>query len=296
MLEARTRRKGVLLVLVSATLWSTAGLFVRLAHLDTWTMVAWRSAFGALALGTTAIVQQRGRLWHRLRGFGLPELVSIAVSVFAGITYVLSLRLTTVANVMTIYAALPFIATGIAYFWLRERVTRRFLVAGSAAMVAIVVMAGAVTTRQDMQGIVAALAMTTGFAFQLVHTKRHPSLDMTLLIAVSAVVCVVVAAPLAQPGIPAPASLLACALYGVLTTGLAYILALEGGRLIASGEAGLISMLDVVLGPLWVWFLFSERPSRVVIVCGFAVLGAVLWYLAGTQASRKRSPVERLAG
>ena len=215
----------------------------------------------------------------------MPEIFFVAVSVFSGITYVLALRLTTVANVMTIYAALPFIATAIAFFWLHERVTIRFLIASFVAVVAILVTTGAVATRRDLQGVLAALAMTAGFATQLVQAKRYPLLNTTLLIALSAAVCVVVAAPLAKPGVPSLTSLLACAAYGLLTTGLAYVLALEGGRLTTSGEAGLISMLDVVLGPLWVWFFFAERPTSIVIASGVAVLGSVVWYLSGLRAN-----------
>ena len=122
--------------------------------------------------------------------------------------------------------------------------------------------------------------MTTGFAMQLVHTKRHPALNTSLAIAVAALVCVPIALPFMQAGVPAPTALLACALYGVLTTGLAYILALRGGRLISSGEAGLISMLDVVLGPCWVWLFFAEQPTSIAVVSGIVVLASVLWYLA----------------
>ena len=78
---------------------------------------------------------------------------------------------------------------------------------------------------------------------------------------------------------PAPAQLLACAAYGILTTGLAYILALKGGRLISSGEAGLISMLDVVLGPFWVWPFYTERPPATALVSSLVVIASVLWYL-----------------
>ena len=276
----RSRRTGIALVAISAVLWSTAGLFVRMAALDTWTIVAWRSLFTFLTLGTIAVVQKRGALIQMFAGFGSPEVVTLAVTVVSTVAYVVALRLTTVANVMTVYATLPFMATGIAYLWLRETVTARFLIAGAVALCGVIVMTGAVATSSDLLGILAALVMTTGFAMQLVHTKRHPSMDMTVLIAVAAAVCMPVAEPLMQGGVPAPMQLLACAGYGVLTTGLAYILALKGARLISSGEAGLISMLDVVLGPFWVWLFYSERTTGIALASSLAVLAAVIWYLS----------------
>jgi hypothetical protein len=100
--HVQARRYGITLVAVSAILWSTAGLFVRMADLDTWTIVAWRSVFSFLTLGGIALVQNRGDLVRCLAGSGLAGAVTIAVSVVSTISYVLALRLTTVANVMTV--------------------------------------------------------------------------------------------------------------------------------------------------------------------------------------------------
>ena len=68
--------------------------------------------------------------------------------------------------------------------------------------------------------------------------------------------------------------------FGVTTTALAYLLFLTGGRHVPSGEAGLLGLLDVVLGPLWVWLAFSERPSNAALLGGGIVIAAVVWYLS----------------
>jgi drug/metabolite transporter (DMT)-like permease len=275
----RSRRYGLLMVALSALLWSTAGLFVRMAHLDAWSIVAWRSVFSFVTLGTVAVILHRGALPGMLRRLDSYAFLSVAVATLSTISYVVSLRLTTVANVMTVYAALPFVATAIAYLWLGERVTRRFLVAGSIALAGIALSAGGISSLRDLAGILAAIVMTITFAAQLVLAKRHPGTDMVLLTTLASALCVPVALPLMDFAVPGPTSLLACALYGALTTGLAYVLVLEGGRHVTSGEAGFISMLDVALGPLWVWVFYAERPAPVVILGGCIVLGSVLWYL-----------------
>ena len=74
-------------------------------------------------------------------------------------------------------------------------------------------------------------------------------------------------------------------IHGPYPDGLAYVLALRGGRLVTSGEAGLISMLDVVLGPFWVWLFYAERPNGVVLVSSLVVLAAVVWYLVTSKVS-----------
>ena len=58
------------------------------------------------------------------------------------------------------------------------------------------------------------------------------------------------------------------------------VLFLAGGRLVRSAEAGLVALLDVVLGPLWVWLAFGETPSAAALAGGALTFGAVAWYLA----------------
>ncbi|OHV26207.1 DMT family transporter [Rhizobium sp. RMa-01] len=277
---SQERRTGIYMVIASALLWSTAGLFVRMADMDVWSIVAWRSAFASVTLGAFLVV--RGGVGRRSRfgGFGLPGVAASAVSAFAAITYIASLQWTTVANVMTVYATLPFVATGIAFFWLRDRVSYRFVTAGCAAFVGTAISVGAAVSAQDVLGILCAFAMTAGCATQIVIARRFPDMDTTMMTAFAALACLCISLPLMHFGVPAPQQLLACALYGVFTTGIGYILLLLGSRRVGSGEAGLLSMLDVVLGPVWVWLFYDEQISLPVLVGGAVVLAAVFWYLA----------------
>jgi drug/metabolite transporter (DMT)-like permease len=280
-----SRQYGIILVTVSTVLWSTAGLFVRMAgDLDTWTLVGWRSLFALLTLGAFVVYQHRSRLLQAAVQIGRPGLFNATLAAISTIGYVLSLQLTTVAIVMTVFAILPFVASFIAFFWIKERPTVHLFIAGAIAFAGIVIMSGAAVSRQDVIGIVVAFVMTAAYAAQLVHAKLHPKLDMTIVSALAAAACGLVALPFMQAAMPSPMQLLACALFGMLTTGLAYILILIGVRYVTSGEAGFISLLDVVLGPLWVWYFFAEEPTLPVLIGGSIVLAAVVWYLSTNRA------------
>ncbi len=277
-----SRTYGILLVILSAIFWSTAGSFVRMANLKSWTLIGWRSLFAFLTLAGFAAYEHRTNLKKAVTGMGSSGVVAVTISVLSTIAYIFALNLTTVANVMIVYAVLPFIAALISYVWIRERVTVRLLGAGLAAFFGIAIMAGSAATAKDILGIIAAFVMTATFASQIVHSKVHPKLDLNVAMALAAGACGLIAIPFMEPGLPSPTALLACALYGGLTSGLAYVLALNGGRYITAGESGFIQMLDVVLGPLLVWIFFAEQPGKTVLAGGAIVLSAVVWYLAPT--------------
>jgi drug/metabolite transporter (DMT)-like permease len=205
--------------------------------------------------------------------------VAIPIALVSMTSFVASVKLTTVANVMIVYACVPFIAAGVSYFWIGERPTRRVLIASAFAFIGIALMAGAAPRLQDVAGNAVALLMTTTFAVQLVMARRYPELAMAPVNCGGAILCALVFFPLASAQIPSAHELVILLMFGIATTAGAYVLFLIGGRYIPSGEAGLIGMLDVVLSPLWVWLLFNERPSNAALIGGVIVLAAVVWYL-----------------
>ncbi len=274
-----SRSYGATLVAAAAVLWSTGGLFVRSLDLDLWTMLVWRSVFAALALAVLVVARERSGTIAALRRMGRPGLVAIPIALVSMTSFVVAVKLTTVANVMIVYATVPFIAAGVAYFWIGERPSRRVLAASALAFVGIALMAGAAPRLQDVAGNAVALLMTAAFAVQLAMARRYPGLAMAPVNCGGAVLCALVFLPLASSTIPSAHELFILLLFGIATTAGAYVLFLIGGRYIPSGEAGLIGMLDVVLSPLWVWLLFDERPSRAALIGGVIVLGAVVWYL-----------------
>ena len=44
---------------------------------------------------------------------------------------------------------------------------------------------------------------------------------------------------------------------------------------LSAAEIGLLSLLEIVLGPLWVWLALGERPEGAIVTGGLVVLAAV---------------------
>ena len=49
-----------------------------------------------------------------------------------------------------------------------------------------------------------------------------------------------------------------------------------GPRYIPAPEAAMLSLLETVLGPLWVWLVISEQPDESTIIGGAIVVGTLL--------------------
>ena len=91
---------GTLLLVASATAYSTAGFFTRLIQVDAWTLLFWRGLFGGSFLAAVVVFQERGRLWRSIRAIGWEGAVVTVCSAVATVCFLNAMRLTAVADVI----------------------------------------------------------------------------------------------------------------------------------------------------------------------------------------------------
>jgi drug/metabolite transporter (DMT)-like permease len=276
--ESAARRRGLLLVLGATVLWSLAGYFARLlAHLDLGTVLFGRAGFGALCIGAWAVLEQRrGVLGPRL-GFGPLSPLIVLLSATAISSYIAAVMTTTVADVLVIYATMPFVAAGLSFVINKERVSRRTLVAAGVATVGVVIMVANGLGSGRLLGQALSMLMTATFALMVVLQRRDPSMSMTSINAAAAVLASAFGYGLsAHPALDGR-DLAILFLFGLTTVCVAFVMFMEGAKFVPSAEAGLVSMLDVALGPLWVFLAFGENPGPATLVGGAFVIGAVIW-------------------
>ena len=91
--------------------------------------------------------------------------------------------------------------------------------------------------------------------------------------------------PFSQPAQAGTRDLLLMVALGAGQIVLGFVFLMIGVRLIPAAEVALITLLEVVLGPLWVWFAFSERPSTATVLGGAVVVAAVAVQAGGGEAA-----------
>jgi drug/metabolite transporter (DMT)-like permease len=295
--EKSARRRGVLLVLTATVMWSLAGVFARLVgHLDVWTVMGWRAMLGSASISVVGIIEwRRGRMDVSF-GFGWLSPVVAALALVAISAYTAAVMTTTIADVMIIYATLPFVAAAIGWLVNREAASPRTLVAGVVAFAGIAIMVANGLGAGRLLGQALSALMTFAFAGMVVLQRRRPGASIIAVNAIGAFGSGVVGFALSPHPAVGLYDMGVLFLFGLTTIGLAFVLFMEGAKFIPSAEAGLISLLDVVLGPVWVFLAFGENPGAPTILGGAIVLGAALWRMApdlGGERFRRREMIVR---
>ena len=91
-----------------------------------------------------------------------------------------------------------------------------------------------------------------------------------------------------MPGASAARTSSWLALLGGGQIGLGLALLTVGARLIPAAQVALITLLEVVLGPLWVWIALAERPDNATLAGGAIVIAAIVVQTLGAPASGRR--------
>lgn len=281
---------GMVLVVAAGVLWSTQGLIFRqIDTAGTWAVLFWRSVGMVPVLLAFLIWRAGGSPVPAIRKVGLAGVLGGCglVGAFAGAIY--SIQATTIANAVFLFAASPFLTALLGWMVLGERVRLETWAAMGVALAGIYVMVSSDLTGGALAGNVAALLSAFGFAVFTV-TLRWRRLDDTLpSVLLGGVFSILVGAVVAQAlgqslAVPLADAVWAMLMGAVTLTG-GMVLYTLGSRVVPAAELALLSNIEVMLAPLWVWWFLNETASPATFVGGAILLVAVM--INGVSGARR---------
>ena len=286
-------RRGVLLVICAGICWSSMGLGIRFMEAaNVWQILFYRSC--ALTPFLFLIILQRsgGKPVAALRDAGLAGILGGVALVMAFSGGIYAIQATTVANAMFLFAAAPFIAALLGWIILRETVRKATWVTMIVALAGMAIMVWEGMALGLISGNIAALLSALGFAVFTIALRWRKLSDMMptvflggcFALVVSGIVC-----GTAEYGLDIPLNdILISLLMGVFQVGAGLTLYTIGSKAVPAAELALLSMTEVLLGPLWVWLILGEAAGIYTLLGG----GLLLIAIAGNALSGlKRKPV-----
>ena len=271
------RKLAILLMIASSVVISFSGLIVRILEVGPLVMNFYRGMFLMCAVMVLLVVRYRGATIVRVISVGWSGIIAGIMLAAAAITFLQSLTHTTVANTLFVLAAIPFVTTGLAWIFLKERPNSATLITMVIAFAGIVIMIGEGFTIGAAYGNVMALLTTLSFSIYAVLVRRNRQVDMLPAILISTLIIMVVVALMRQGELEiSRQDLWLCLLWGGVMSGFTSACFIVASRHIVAAELTIFMLLEFALGPVWVWLFVNESPSRWTLVGGALVICAVL--------------------
>jgi drug/metabolite transporter (DMT)-like permease len=285
----RSERRGQAYVALAAIAWSSAGVLQRGLQADAAAQVGVRALFACVALFAYVAVAERGRVLAAWRAIGVAGVGVAAALAVASAAFIVALNHTTVAHVLFIQAIAPVLAALLARGFLGEPVPARTTVAMAIALAGVAIMVGG-PGGGDLAGDGLSLLMALAFAVSIVLSRHRRDVSMAPATCLAQVLLVVTFLPLADLGPLTGDDVVALGALGAGQIGLGLAFLTIGARLIPAAQVALISLLEVVLGPLWVWLSIGERPTPATLAGGAVVVAAVVIQARGRAPAPRALP------
>ncbi|WP_149589565.1 DMT family transporter [Tabrizicola flagellatus] len=272
--------QGVALVLAAGSLWSLMGLGLRqIEAASVWQILFWRSVGMVPVLLAFVWWRSGGQPLTTIRKVGLAGVIGGLGLVFAFAGAIYAIQTTTIANAVFLFTASPFVAAILAWVLLGERVRPWTWAAIALAVAGMYLMVREGLAMGALAGNIAALLSAAGFgAFSVALRwgKLSEMLPVSMLGGVfSALVAAGVLAVQGQPLAPSAWDIGVSTGIGALILALGMLCYTLGSRVIPAAELTLLSLIEVLLAPLWVFVFLGETASAATFAGGGVLLAAV---------------------
>lgn len=269
-------RKGFVLTLLGVLIFTPDALLIRLTNLEFFSLTVGRGTIGGLAMLLGLALYYRRDFKKQILAIGGWGLVLALLQGSFTWTFYGALMNTSVANVLIFFASMPLIAALMSKIFLHEQVQKATWTAISVVILGLLIVGSRGLIVGNWLGDFLALMCAVIMAgFFTIVRGRHtvnliPATGFGLLLAAVA----------ASPFAIFPEMSSSQWVYLIVGAGFVLPVALGlltlGPRYIPAPEAAMLSLLETVLGPLWVWLVISEQPDSNTIIGGAIVVGTLL--------------------
>ncbi len=267
-----------LMLVITALLWSTGGFLVKGIQWHPVAIVGMRSLIAAAVI--LIAIRKPELTWS------LPQLGGAVCYAGTVILYVIANKLTTAANAVLLMYTAPIYVIIFGPWFLKEKASRRDWLAVGAVMVGIVVFFMDKLSPEGFLGNMLAVLSGVSFAWMTLFLRKQKRGSPVESVFLGNLLAAVIGLPFfLREELPEINGILMLIALGTFQLGFSYVLYTKAIQKVRAFEAVLITMLEPVLNPVWVFLLLGEVPGNWALAGGTIVMATVV--LHGLAASRK---------
>ena len=218
---------------------------------------------------------KRGAVLRPLLGISRIGLLSAVLLAADRLVFVAAVQSTTIANTLSIAAAVPAFAAVLAFFLLRERTGWLTWLSIGTSLLGVYVILGEDAGAQVFLGNAFATLSALLFALYIICLRVSHRDEVLETLSLSGILGALATLPFSDLGLVGGRSLLIVSMQGLLLLPVGFGLYIAGTRHLPAAHIALIGLLEPVFGPFWAWAVLGEAPSQRALAGASIVLLAV---------------------
>jgi len=265
--HSRERTKALLLLAVTATLWSLGGLLIKSVNANPLAIAGTRSAIAAVML---ILVLRKPKFTWSFAQVG-------AALAYAATTilFVTATKTTTAANAIFLQSTAPIYVALLSAWLLKERIKLLDWITVFIVMGGMVLFFLDNLSTTGILGNVIAATSGVSFAFFAIFMRMQKNGSPLESIFLGNLITAAIGLPFLSRSIPDTSGWICLVILGVVQLGLPYILYSKAIKHVTALEAILIPVIEPLLNPVWVFLILGESPGPLAFIGGLIVLAAI---------------------
>ena len=262
-------QKGILAVLAAAILWSTGGMFIKLISLDALQLSFFRSVFAAAVF---LFLLKKEIL--NINGFTFINALLYAAIL---ILFVIATKMTTAANAIFLQYTAPIYVLIFEPLVNKTRYTRINIITIIICFLGMLLFFMGEITPGHLEGNLIALISGITFAALFLGMKKiDPKYQQSSIFWGNIIVALICIPFITSLELITFSDLWMVTFLGVFQIAIAYAFFASGIKRVIAVEASIISMVEPVFNPVWVFLGYGETPNIYSIIGGLIILGAII--------------------
>ena len=272
------QQKGSLFAFIGVMCITPDSLFIRLSNLDTWSLLFYRGAIPFVVVLFGLVLFYRSNFFSALFKIGYTGIFYIISFSLCNITFIISIQNTNVANTLIMVAMAPMLSAILAAIFLKEKTKTETWIAIFITFFSVMFIFYDSIKIGNIIGDIFGFITALGLAINANLARFAKDRDLVPSAVIGKLVVAIFAFFFVDNFDLIDSDVIIIPLMCIMCVAIPFVLVTIAPRYISAPEVNLFFLLEVILGPIWVWLIVHEQPSIQTIIGGVVIIITIAFH------------------
>ena len=259
---------------------------------DAWQIIFYKALSFIFLITLILFKKYKFSIVSKIKIIGFSGMIGSFLLMLANLLIIQAYANTSIANTSFTLSTTPFITAGLAYIFLKEKLSLRTILIMIVALFGIFIMINDGLGKGGFYGNLMALGCAFCFSGFAIIVRKFRNIDMLPTLLISGVMIVIVSFVLNFQNLTISIhDVLLCFLWGGILSVFVNIVFIYSIRFLYASEVTFFMLLEISLSPFWVWIFLNETISQETLFGGIIVMASVAVYSLFESNNSKMKPI-----